>query len=81
MLQEQSADAPAPDQEAERNEEIGQVRDAVNKLPDDYRQPLLLVRFQGLSYKDAAEALDLTIETIRMRLHRAHLQLAETLKR
>ena len=56
------------------------VRRAFNDLPAHFREPLALVRFEGMSYRDAAQALGTTSDGIRMRVHRAHLMLAEQLR-
>jgi RNA polymerase sigma-70 factor (ECF subfamily) len=79
ILDERTAANPEPGAEAETNEEIGRVRRAVDALADDLREPLVLVKLQGLSYKDAAEVMGVTLSTVRMRIHRAHLRLAEEL--
>jgi excisionase family DNA binding protein len=34
-----------------------------------------------MTYREAAAVLGLTLETVRMRVHRAHLALAKALKR
>lgn len=85
MLQRETPDwfareAPChtPVQEAQQKEETGRVRAAVEALPDQYREPVILVRIEGLSYAEAAEVL---VSTVRMRIHRAHLKLMDALKK
>lgn len=56
------------------------VRTAFYALADHHRTAFSLVRFEGLNYKEAAEVLGTTLDTVRMRVHRAHLLLAEQLK-
>lgn len=61
--------------------EIGdRVRTAFHALAEHHRTAFSLVRFEGMTYKDAAQVLGTTLDTVRMRVHRAHLQLAEQLK-
>jgi RNA polymerase sigma-70 factor (ECF subfamily) len=48
-----------------------QVFNAVYRLPEAQREVLLLVGVDGLSYSEAAEALDVPIGTIMSRLSRA----------
>jgi RNA polymerase sigma-70 factor (ECF subfamily) len=48
-----------------------EIIDAVNRLPDTQRTVMLLVAVEGLSYAEAAEALDVPIGTIMSRLSRA----------
>lgn len=45
--------------------------DAFARLPAEQRALLVLVGVEGLSYKEAAEALDLPIGTVMSRLSRA----------
>ncbi len=51
----------------------GQVVAAVEQLPDAQRAVMLLVAVEGLSYREAAEALDVPIGTVMSRLARARL--------
>jgi RNA polymerase sigma-70 factor (ECF subfamily) len=55
----------------EQNVLNGQILSAVQRLPEAQRVVMLLVAIEGLSYKEAAEALDLPIGTIMSRLSRA----------
>lgn len=48
---------------------------AIDGLPTEQRALLLLVSIEGLSYKEAAEALDLPIGTVMSRLSRARAAL------
>ena len=57
-----------------------QVKTAFYGLNEQHRAAFTLVRFEGLSYKEAAQTLGITLDTVRMRVHRAHLLLAEQLK-
>ena len=80
ILDERTAANPGPAAAAETSEEVSRVRKAVDALAEDLREPLVLVKLQGLSYKDAAEVMGVTLSTVRMRIHRAHLRLAEELR-
>jgi RNA polymerase sigma-70 factor, ECF subfamily len=51
--------------------EIDALRRAVLSLPLRYREAVVLCDLQGLSYVDAAQALDCAVGTVRSRLHRA----------
>lgn len=53
---------------------------AVENLPDEYREALLLWAMEDLSYKEIAEALDLPMGTVMSRLHRARQRLSEQLQ-
>lgn len=52
---------------------------AVEALPEAYRSALVLVDVQGLSYEEAADALDVPVGTVRSRLSRARSRLEEHL--
>jgi RNA polymerase sigma-70 factor (ECF subfamily) len=56
------------------------VADAIEALPDDERETLLLFAWEELSYHSVAEALELPIGTVRSRLNRARVRLRELLE-
>jgi RNA polymerase sigma factor (sigma-70 family) len=56
------------------------VADAIEALPDDERDLLLLFAWEDLSYQSMAEALELPIGTVRSRLNRARAHLRELLE-
>jgi RNA polymerase sigma-70 factor, ECF subfamily len=53
---------------------------ALQKLPPDQREALLLIGAQGLSYEEAAEIMGVAEGTIKSRIHRARANLAQVLK-
>ena len=56
------------------------VASAIEALPDDEREALLLFAWEELPYQSVAEALDLPIGTVRSRLNRARARLRELLE-
>jgi RNA polymerase sigma factor (sigma-70 family) len=56
------------------------VADAIETLPDDERETLLLFAWEELPYQSVAEALDVPIGTVRSRLNRARARLRELLE-
>lgn len=56
------------------------VADAIEALPHDEREALLLFAWEELSYQSVAEALELPIGTVRSRLNRARAHLRELLE-
>jgi RNA polymerase sigma-70 factor, ECF subfamily len=54
---------------------LDEVRRAVDHLPSDQRIALLLVTVEGLSYKEAAEVVQVPVGTIMSRLARARIAL------
>ena len=53
------------------------VQQAVCDLPDPLRSTVLLVYFQGLKYREAAEVLSIPVGTVKSRMHTAILKLNE----
>ena len=70
-----------PQEEMEVRERKDWVRESVNELAEPLRGVVLLVFFQGLKYRDAAEILDIPIGTVKSRLHSAQIKLGGALKR
>ena len=70
---------PGPTQQAESAESRQQVRRAVASLPEPARQVVVLVYFQGLKYREAADVLSIPVGTVKSRLHTAIQKLSETL--
>jgi RNA polymerase sigma-70 factor (ECF subfamily) len=72
-----------PESSLLRRENAKRLREAVQKLPPDYRLILVLHDMEDLSDKEIAEITGLRLGTIRVRLHRARLfvrkQLAQRL--
>ena len=54
---------------------LDEVRRAIHRLSPDQRTALLLVTVEGLSYKEAAEVMQVPVGTIMSRLARARLAL------
>ncbi len=55
------------------------VRDAIDRLSDDYRTVAIMHYLTAMPYEDIAVALDIPIGTVRSRLHRARKQLQVSL--
>ena len=70
---------PGPAQQTELAERRRQVRRAVEDLPEPARQVVILVYFQGLKYREAADVLSIPVGTVKSRLHAAIHKLGETL--
>lgn len=68
-----------PDSEAERAEVVDRVREAIGDLPPPLRIVLVMRDMEGLSTQEVAAALELGESAVKMRLHRARLQLRRAL--
>ena len=56
-----------------------EVRDALDKLPADFRTVVLLADLQDFTYKEIAEVMDCPVGTVMSRLYRARKALQKTL--
>jgi RNA polymerase sigma-70 factor, ECF subfamily len=56
---------------AERSEFHAVLYDGLSQLPPDFRAVLVLRDIDGLSAAEAAEALEITVQALKSRLHRA----------
>jgi len=57
--------------------EFEEFRTALNKLPTDQREALILVGASGFSYEEASEICGCAVGTIKSRVNRARTRLAE----
>jgi RNA polymerase sigma-70 factor, ECF subfamily len=70
----------SPATQLEHNEESKLVREAINRLPDEFREILVLRHLEGLSYKEIADVAQLAPGTVMSRLARARAKLKEFLR-
>src|SRR5258708_17581581 len=63
-------DASTPAIWAEKRERMQQVRAAVQELPVEFREAVVLCELEEMSYEEAAQMAGCPIGTIRSRLHR-----------
>ncbi len=68
-----------PEGQAVRPMLEGEIRDALDELPEDFRMAVLLVDVQELSYREAASALGCPVGTVMSRLHRGRKMLKSRL--
>jgi len=68
------------DQAEQAPEDFGDLRDALARLPEEHRQPLLLYYFDGRDTRSVARELGLTQGGACARLHRARRQLRALLE-
>ena len=79
-------DAAVPDlgisaeQQVIRGEMSECVRSLVDELPESYRTVLVLSEVESLRDAEIAEVLDLTLETVKIRLHRARARLRKRME-
>lgn len=61
----------SPDKEIEKSEREKIVWNIILKLPVKQRVPFVLHRYEGLSYKEIADQLKLSLSNVESRIHRA----------
>ncbi len=54
------------------------VRKAIEQLPEALREAVLLVYYQGLKYREAADVLGIPVGTVKSRMHAAILKLNQS---
>lgn len=69
----------SPEQQATQSEMSICVQDFIGRLPPDYRAVLILHDLQGIKNLEIAEVLDASLDTVKIRLHRARKKLREAL--
>src|SRR5258708_4573821 len=73
-------DASTPAIWAEKRERMQQVRAAVQELPVEFREAVVLCELEEMSYEEAAQMAGCPIGTIRSRLHRGRALLMAKLE-
>lgn len=64
--------------QAVQDENSEQIRAAVDRLPENLRQVVILVYYQGLKYREVADILGVPVGTVKSRLHTSLLKLQES---
>jgi len=65
----------SPEADLERREAIGQLYEALDRLPEKYRTVIVLFEIEGLSTQQIAELRQLKLSTVRVQLGRARQSL------
>jgi RNA polymerase sigma factor (sigma-70 family) len=71
--------APGPAEAAELADIAARVRGAIAALPDGQRNAVLLFYLQGLSHREVAAELGISVGAVKARLHQARVSLAPRL--
>lgn len=70
---------PAPGDLAESAAEAIDVREALLKIPEDFRVVLILHDVHDIGYDEVSETLGIPVGTVKSRLHRARVAMAQLL--
>jgi RNA polymerase sigma-70 factor (ECF subfamily) len=71
----------APEAAARSHEERRLVREAIGKLPPMQRQVIVLRELEELKYREIAEVLDLSLNEVKVLIHRGRKALLKVLRR
>jgi RNA polymerase sigma-70 factor, ECF subfamily len=71
--------AKRPDDELQSSELRTHIQTAVDALPDVYRTVFVIRDVEGLSTEETAEALGISVPTVKTRLHRARIALRDAI--
>ncbi|HMO73754.1 MAG TPA: sigma-70 family RNA polymerase sigma factor [Sphingopyxis sp.] len=74
-----ASDVPSPDSEATDRGELARVRGAIDRLPQNLREVLLLRGVDEVSQAETAVILQVSEKTVETRLYRARTKLRELL--
>lgn len=64
-------DAPGPEESAVQGQDLRLLRRALELLPADKREILVLSRFEGMKYDELAKVLGCEVGTVKVRVYRA----------
>jgi RNA polymerase sigma-70 factor, ECF subfamily len=70
-MEAQSGPVRTPEEQASNHQLVAMVEEALDGLPDDYRQVLMLRGVEALDTAEAADVLGLSEAAVKQRLHRA----------
>lgn len=71
----------SPSRVAEQNERFVIVRQAVNSLPVDLRQVIVMKEFEDMTFQEISQTLELPLSTVKSRVYTALRQLKMKLER
>jgi len=66
-----ASEDPHPGEILEQNQDHVLLQKALNKLPSEKREVLVLSRYQNMKYEDIAKLMQCQVGTIKARVHRA----------
>lgn len=67
------------DKANENTELMNLIKNALLQLPEDYREVFILREYEGMSYNEIAEHLNISLSLVKVRLFRAKEKLREVL--
>ncbi len=74
---EPAAPEPGAEELVRKQQEVGLLRRALQRLPDDKREVLVLSRFQNMAYEHIAQVLGCEVGAVKVRVYRAVRELGQ----
>lgn len=71
----------SPARQAEQSERLSHVRQAVNSLPAELRQVIVMKEFEEMTFQEISETLQLPLSTVKSRVYTALKQLRMKLEK
>lgn len=71
----------SPSRQFEQNEKFERVRQALNSLPSDLRQVIVMKEFEEMTFQEISETLELPLSTVKSRVYTALKQMRMKLER
>lgn len=70
-----------PQSEIEENEMYTNLRQAIEKLPEDYREAIILKYQDNMTYLAMSKRLGVSVEALKVRVHRARNELRTSMEK
>jgi|SRR6056297_640942 len=80
FIEREMSDDPRPDEAIQQRQRNSTLLRAIEKLPPDQSEPLLMKYRDGMSYKTISEQTGITESALKVRVHRARKTLKENLE-
>ncbi len=74
-----ACNGPNPEESAHRKQQADAIQNALNALPEDFRQAVVLKHIEGLDYKEMEEVLGVSLNALKVRTYRAREMLKKIL--
>ena len=74
-------DAPSPFQETASSDMFTKIKNLMKALPDKQRMVMELRDIEGLSYQEVADALEISLDQVKVNIYRARLAMRKELER
>ncbi len=74
-------DAPSPYQETAGSDLFSKIKNLMRSLPDKQRMVMELRDIEGFSYQEVADALEISLDQVKVNIYRARLAMRKELER